>query len=151
MIPTETLCPVCDKVFLQKQRKQGGGRRSIYCSHRCCSLDWTRNNGGKRKAAILKYDHKVDSKAKKKERARATTLKRYHWTEENFQQVMVQQSGKCLGCEEPINRFTARIDHNHKTKKTRGLLCDHCNWAVGHVKDSPTTLRNLATYLEYFS
>ena len=149
--PTETLCPVCNSIFLQPRRKQGGGRRSIYCSHNCLKKDWAKKNGVKRKATILKYDNKPENKEKKQERTRKATLRRYTWTEEDFNQALWHQNGKCSGCGNIIDKQSARIDHHHKTGQTRGLLCDHCNWAIGHVKDSPDTLKNLALYLEYYA
>jgi hypothetical protein len=149
--PTETKCPVCEGIFIQPKRNQGGGVRSIYCSAKCRSKDWARGNGAKRKATILKYENIPENKARKRERNRAATLKRYSWSEEDFEQALFRQNGRCLGCQKLIDRLSARIDHHHKTGQTRGLLCDHCNWAVGHVKDSSETLRNLAIYLDYYA
>jgi hypothetical protein len=40
------------------------------------------------------------------------------------------------------------FDHCHSTKKFRGWLCNHCNLALGHVKDDPKLLRKLADYVE---
>jgi len=40
------------------------------------------------------------------------------------------------------------VDHCHDTGKVRGLLCNSCNVALGHVKDSTALLRNLIKYLE---
>jgi hypothetical protein len=40
------------------------------------------------------------------------------------------------------------IDHCHDSGVVRGVLCTPCNLALGHVKDSPDTLRALASYLE---
>jgi hypothetical protein len=41
-----------------------------------------------------------------------------------------------------------RIDHNHATGKTRGVLCQSCNSALGMAHDKPEILRALAGYLE---
>ena len=40
------------------------------------------------------------------------------------------------------------IDHNHSTGVVRGLLCAHCNTALGLMRDSPARLRAAANYLE---
>lgn len=147
--PTETKCPVCDEVFLQPCRRQGGGVRSIYCSARCRSKDWIRGNGASRKASILKYDNKPESKEKKKDRTRRTTLSKYGWTEAQFQHQLQRQNFSCYGCLERLDTYTARIDHCHETQKVRGLLCNHCNWALGLAKDSPAILRRLMAYLDH--
>jgi hypothetical protein len=40
------------------------------------------------------------------------------------------------------------FDHSHATKRFRGWLCNSCNLILGHAKDDPELLRNLASYLE---
>lgn len=44
-------------------------------------------------------------------------------------------------------RARLHIDHNHKTKQYRGLLCDNCNLGLGHFKDSPALLAKAIEYL----
>lgn len=39
------------------------------------------------------------------------------------------------------------VDHDHETGKIRGLLCFHCNQAVGLLKDSPDLAANVYSYL----
>lgn len=40
------------------------------------------------------------------------------------------------------------FDHDHTTKKFRGIVGGNCNRAIGMVKDNPDALRSIATYLE---
>ena len=40
------------------------------------------------------------------------------------------------------------MDHSHTTKQFRGWLCHGCNLVLGHAKDNPYLLRELADYLE---
>ena len=39
------------------------------------------------------------------------------------------------------------VDHCHKTGKVRGLLCFHCNTALGHVFDDIKILDRMKQYL----
>lgn len=40
------------------------------------------------------------------------------------------------------------IDHCHETGKVRGILCGHCNTALGSFKDEPSVVKRAAAYLE---
>lgn len=147
--PTETACLHCGKTFVQPKRRQGGGRHTKFCSARCRSTDWVKGNAGKRAAAILKYEQAPENKDKKRAQARIRLLRSYGLTEQDFTDMLERQKFTCLGCLDPITKDTARIDHDHVTDKVRGLLCDHCNWTLGHSNDRKDTLRRLMAYLDY--
>jgi hypothetical protein len=42
------------------------------------------------------------------------------------------------------------VDHDHKGKKVRGLLCFECNVMLGMAKDSILVLKNSIQYLQRF-
>lgn len=42
------------------------------------------------------------------------------------------------------------IDHCHKTKVVRGILCSNCNKGIGMFKDSIKNLQNAINYLKDF-
>jgi hypothetical protein len=39
------------------------------------------------------------------------------------------------------------MDHNHKSGKFRGMLCNHCNRGLGNFKDNINTLQAAIEYL----
>ena len=74
----------------------------------------------------------------------------YGMTEEDYQQWLYKQDGKCAICgisesEALGGRF--RVDHNHDTTKVRGLLCHSCNIGLGHLGDSIALVRKALGYL----
>lgn len=60
------------------------------------------------------------------------------------------QSGRCLGCSKHQSELKQSlcVDHDHVTRKFRGLLCSNCNCALGLAKDNMKILKSLATYLK---
>jgi hypothetical protein len=70
----------------------------------------------------------------------------YHITLDDFDRMIVEQSGRCKICGQADPKL--HIDHDHQTGKVRGLLCGPCNRALGIAKDNPALLRAMAAYLE---
>lgn len=137
----------CGKEFLAPVRAQGGGRHSKFCSPACRSRDWARNNPEKRAVTLDRYESQAETVIAKATRNRKAKLNKYGVDQNWFDAQLSRQRGACLGCGAHITEETARIDHDHATGKVRGLLCDSCNWALGHAKDSPHILRRLMAYL----
>jgi hypothetical protein len=54
---------------------------------------------------------------------------------EEFEAMLVRQRGACGICERPFRR-TPCIDHCHKTRMVRGLLCGKCNVGLGYYDDN---------------
>jgi Recombination endonuclease VII len=147
-IPKVGSCAVCKKEFVHPQRIQGGGRVKKYCSHNCADLAWRLGNPEKRAAVILTYEQKPENKEKRQVRNKRYRLQQYGWTEEDFKVELARQNYSCYGCLRPLDEHTARIDHDHAKNVVRGLLCDECNWGLGHLRDNPMTLRRLMSYLD---
>lgn len=81
-------------------------------------------------------------------------MRRYGITEHQYNSMLESQNYVCAICGEPeshiINGATKRlaVDHCHATGKVRGLLCAHCNQAIGRLKDDPSLIRKAADYVE---
>lgn len=74
----------------------------------------------------------------------------YGITEKEYKSLLKIQENKCAICHQEFGKlFTNRpqIDHNHKTEKTRGLLCNSCNLILGYSKENPTILKSAIRYL----
>lgn len=82
-------------------------------------------------------------------------LKKYGITWSQYQQMLVDQGYKCLACgrEADRGRRSSRpalvLDHNHKTGRARGLVCNRCNWALGVLENSKL-MKQLKRYLRKF-
>jgi hypothetical protein len=84
---------------------------------------------------IRAYIRKIRQTPKAKARYRAYHLRyNYGITPEKYDEMFKTQQGKCALCGGPPGKRGLFVDHDHRTKKVRGLLCDGCNWAVGAVE-----------------
>jgi len=79
-------------------------------------------------------------------------LKKYYGiTLEEYNKIFELQNNKCAICKtskpghKRINSFF--VDHDHKTKKFRGLLCNRCNIAIGQVDENTNILSAMTDYI----
>ncbi len=68
-------------------------------------------------------------------------------TDEMYAAMLVEQQGRCAICGEESDR-PLQVDHCHRTKKKRKLLCHMCNRGLGHFRDSPWLLAEAIRYLQ---
>ena len=73
----------------------------------------------------------------------------YGITTPEYEAMLEKQGGVCVICGRPPKTLRLHVDHCHKTKAVRGLLCLRCNMMCGHLHDSPALFRRAADYLEY--
>lgn len=86
-------------------------------------------------------------------------LKQYGITREQYEELSAKQNGLCAICglpetsTEPLRGTLRRlcVDHDHRTGgKFRGLLCGHCNRALGNFKDDIEVVKKAVVYLELY-
>ena len=84
--------------------------------------------------------------------------RRYGITLTEYDAMCKQQSGKCLICGQNPKETQCRanqysnegklvVDHDHTTKKVRGLLCAKCNRGLGYFSEDVNALQNAINYL----
>lgn len=81
--------------------------------------------------------------------------KLYGIDEETEAHLWFLQCGLCAICSSQLTREAAfygttgaRIDHNHKTNKIRGILCNSCNVGLEQFRDDSRRLRLAADYID---
>lgn len=126
-------CPKCGNKLPLSQP----GAKSTYC--RPCG------NKYKRERTLIPI-HKASSIAAQRKIV-------YGLSASEYQILVDEQNNRCAICSRPESATrrgkvrTLCVDHNHKTRVIRGLLCNRCNTALGLVNDSSTTLKRAAEYL----
>jgi Recombination endonuclease VII len=79
-------------------------------------------------------------------RRRDALLKKYGITQRQYDLMFALQDGKCVGCGRPPKTRRLAVEHDHKTKRVRGLACHNCNrHLIG--KNTADTARWLVAYL----
>lgn len=151
---------ICSRCRASKQLQEyyrnksyKNGRYSICIE--CCkkiSRDLYRSDPNKLKA-------RRDKSHIKHPTSRANTLMKHKYgiTFDEFEKMLKKQNGVCGICGLPETRKhqsgtlkKLSIDHDHKTKIVRGLLCSACNHAIGLLKENVKIIENAALYLRAF-
>jgi hypothetical protein len=83
-------------------------------------------------------------------------LNSYGLSPEAYEELHEAQGGRCAICLEPERARNRRgeiqplaVDHDHATRRVRGLLCAECNIGLGKFRDRPDLLRAAVVYLEW--
>ena len=70
--------------------------------------------------------------------------------------MLEKQLHACAICKEPESQISwgktkrLAVDHDHKTGKVRGLLCQRCNTTLGRYEDDLYVWENFIAYLSSF-
>lgn len=84
-------------------------------------------------------------------RAAAWRRRNINVTKEAYDKMLEEQQGLCALCGEPFDEPRApAVDHDHTTGKTRALLHNRCNVAIGLLGDSLQKIRLALHYLESY-
>ena len=83
--------------------------------------------------------------------------KKYNLSLDEYYNMMKKQDHKCAICGlhkriekdgKLVKYKTWHVDHDHETKKVRGLLCSNCNTAIGLLHDDIEVLEKAIKYLK---
>lgn len=74
-------------------------------------------------------------------------LRLYRLTADQYELLLDRGCGICGA--KPDAGFNVRfhVDHDHRRGRTRGVLCQSCNLALGHLHDDPDLAMSMARYL----
>lgn len=123
-------------------RRYNAGKGAAY--NRKHVKEWRKKNPELRRLQILK-ESKSDKIYNQRKHLKAT----YGITVEDYNRMFDEQQGCCAICKEHQTKFKRRlsVDHCHKTRQIRQLLCQQCNHLLGNAKDNPMLLQAAIDYL----
>ena len=119
-------CLLCEKEQRQSKTPETKAKEAAY------QREWRKNNPDRCRAILVRYKYGLEPL--------------------EFAILLEKQGNKCLICEKEFSDMLIEskpyIDHCHKTKMIRGVLCMKCNSGLGQFEDNPERLRKAADYLD---
>ena len=136
MYDSESYIPSPTKMPYKDPDKRREHRRLYYHANRDQELarmaEWRAKNLDRHNAA----------------RRRSVLRSKSGLTPEGYDALATAQNGACAICGCRSDTRALHVDHDHRTGKIRGLLCNNCNRCLGLLKDDVAVLRSAITYLE---
>lgn len=128
------LLEYCKRGHLMSETRKRHPNGGTYCSK--CGSDRTKSFGKDRPGYWESNN-------------RRQQLKRFDLTIEDYDKLYKLQNGCCAICNKHSDEFGKNhaVDHDHKTGKIRGLLCLHCNTALGHLREDLNIISKAYEYL----
>ena len=121
MLSSKT-CPVCKEAKPLEQFHRSAptkdGRHS-YCASCAC----------KKQRESRKCNYSTEQKSRWQRKSR------YNLTQDQYDQMLADQYGRCKICTVELEKID--VDHCHNTGVVRGLLCRKCNLRLGGWDDLP--------------
>jgi hypothetical protein len=143
-----------DDSVAEKKRRKNARKRQRYAEDREFRerLNATnRTHWRKNKDAInVRRRGKYATNPKRRADNRKSSLKwKYGMSVEQYAAKLASQGGVCIICLKPKEKPLC-VDHNHKTRKLRSLLCDKCNRGLGYFDEDSAAMRRAADYVDYW-
>jgi len=122
---------------------------------RTYKVQWRENNKEKIKKYQAEWNKLNTEKVKKYnetnffKKKNRDVKRKYGITIDQYRDMLSQQLSGCSICGKTIIEIgkLLGVDHDHKTKKIRGLLCDKCNLGLGYFNDDIELLTKTIKYL----
>lgn len=157
---TERRCLRCHQVqpidrFVPYRGTKGTGSRERFCMQ--CQHYYRRENPRPSdQTGHISAPHREALDAWGLTAGAVQRLRKLGLTPEEYAAWCSWQENRCGVCGEPETRRNSgsddaarlSVDHDHRTGYRRGIICSHCNHALGRARDSPRILRALADYLD---
>lgn len=79
-------------------------------------------------------------------------LVKYGITKDQFLGMLKRQDGVCAICKSKSESLPGKplaVDHNHTTRKVRGLLCNECNVLIASLEHNVDLIPRIIEYLAH--
>lgn len=136
--------PECGKCGASKVVLKSGASRCLACHNR-----WGR-------------EYYRNSALRRRKQRESYVFRKYGVSMESLLELLHLQGSRCAICSKRWQDCTSGkrvrheviflqhlyVDHDHRTRKVRGLLCNACNTAIGLFEEDSTRLTSALSYLK---
>lgn len=116
---------------------------------------WCCTDCYKKKAWIYQKGEEPNNRQAKRRDKKARRVEdivgKYDLSEAEYMEKIAEQKNLCAICGKKDERRVLCVDHDHKTGKVRGLLCNNCNIGLGNLRDDPQILQSAIGYLKKYT
>lgn len=150
----ERLCPICKLLLpFESYHKSASNAQGIQSHCKLCQKAYLVERRKARPAHYLQLSRNWKHKNRDLVNERSKTYSRkvlYGLEHGGYERMLEEQEHRCAICQTttPGGKGVFHLDHDHVTKKIRGLLCQSCNYGLGNFKDSPALLQEAIIYLK---
>lgn len=136
-----------DLFYKDKNAKDGKRNLCIPCAKRVWKKYREDNPEKVKKWTRDRYYKDIEKSREYGRNCQIKTL--YGISIDEFNKLVSEQSGKCFICDRKPNRLY--IDHCHKTKNIRKLLCQQCNSGIGMFGENIETMMKAIQYIRTYN
>lgn len=72
----------------------------------------------------------------------------FRLTSDQYLSLLDKQNNCCAVCGISFKDKRPHVDHDHKTGRVRGVLCQNCNLVIGHAYENISILEKVILYLK---
>lgn len=129
------ICGGCGESYSSNGRQEFCG--SLKNKKGCCF----KKRKEKQKIYLERFKEKNPGYFKNKQR-----IRKFGISDDEFNIMVKNNGGVCSICK--TSEYRLGLDHCHKTRKIRGVLCTMCNFGLGYFMDSHENLSRAVEYLK---
>ena len=143
-------CGKCKKIKFANEFSKNRNRKNGYTWQcKICAKAYMQKPKVKKSKRAYQKRYREKNIESINTKSRGTHIKhKYGITLKQYDKMFEDQGGICKICSGVnINGRRLSIDHNHKTGKVRGLLCQRCNLELGFIEKHANDLERILKYL----
>lgn len=139
------------KTYRETHKEEIKAKRKIYVQANRAKVKDTQSNWYQRHKEEQNHKKRVYHKANRETFRSLQRQANFNLTPIEYYILLERQGYQCAICPNwlDLGKHT-HVDHCHKTKIIRGILCAKCNRGLGEFRDNPAILRKAIAYLEYW-